>query len=190
LDHVEVENYFQLCAARLGLNLVPDPEIYFENYIKRICSDIVAGEVALDVWRETLSQYWIEEEIYIFCIWFDLLVDIDKFRQVIMPRHVFSEGLTLENLDEFTISLAKQFVALMEADHPNCFPFVWICLECGFVDEQTSTTVPEDWCGSQCIGPSGERRACGHCGKGWLLNMRYFKNREAFLARKIIPGSI
>jgi len=183
-DSEEVKNYFYRSLNDLGIEL-PTQENSILSYAKYICAEIIAGNISPMKGLSVLDGiYSLSDYEPIYSIWDELSEDIWMVNEG--EGCFFNTSLTKENIDQFIINVAEQFIRLTEIELPQYFFSLTVCQKCGYIGEQEMERIDKPWLHEKIFrmlykrGPT-MNAICSQCGEPFPLGMEDYLGREQYL---------
>lgn len=183
-DSEEIKEYFYKSLNDLGLEL-PTEENSILSYAKYICSEIVAENISPRSGLSILDGLYSKSDYEpIYGIWDELSEDI----WLVNDREacIFNTGLTKENIDQYIVKVAKQFIKLTEVQLPERFFWLTACRKCGHIGEHRLIRMDKPWLPEKLYrliykrGPT-MKPVCSKCGEEFPLGMGDYVGREQYL---------
>jgi hypothetical protein len=183
-DSEEIREYFYKSLKDLGLEL-PTEENSILSYAKYICSEIVAGNISPQNGLSILDGLYSKSDYEpIYSIWDELSEDIGMVND--REGCIFNTGITRENIDQYIVKVAEQFIKLTEIELPERFFWLTVCRKCGYIGENKLIRMDKPWMPEKLYrkiyrrGPT-MKPVCSKCGKEFPLGMGDYVAREEYL---------
>jgi hypothetical protein len=184
-DTIEVDGYFKKCIAELGL-VLPEEQIAIFDYIKLLVCNISKGviEPRTGLYELLISLDATDNEQLLYRIWDELSEDINSLGGY--DRYLWNTGLSADNVDEFIVLVAQQFMQLSEMELPDDFFHLCACDECGYIGKPQLKRIDLPWLHEKLFrfiyGRSPTFQwICGKCGQAGLKNMFDYAGRKRYL---------
>ena len=186
-DLEEIKYYFKQSIIDLELEL-PSEEKNLLNYATYICREIIKGEIPPRDGVTTLNGlYSISDYEPIYSIWDALSDDIWSIKE----RGIcyFNTGLSEDNIDQYIINVASQFIKLIEVELPDDFFQLSVCQKCGNIGEHKLERIDSPWLPEKLYrlifkkGPT-HRAICSKCSEPFPLNMGDYEARKQYLSSR------
>lgn len=188
-DSYEVEIYFKKCAVELDLVILEDRAAIFE-YAKHLATNISDGILDPETGLEILKNFWLatDNDEPLYRIWDELAEDICSLDDY--QGYLWNTGLSAQNVDEFIIQVARQFLQLSAMDLPEDFFCLCACSECGYIGKAQLIRIDLPWLSEKLFrliyrkSPTFQW-VCGHCAHANIKNMFDYDGRKLYLESQI-----
>lgn len=183
-DSEEIKEYFYKSLKDLGLEL-PTQENSILDYAKYICSEIVGGNISPENGLAILDGLYSKSDYEpIYSIWDELSEDIWMVND--REGSIFNTGLTKENIDQYIVQVAEQFIKLTEIELPESFFRLTVCRKCGYIGENGLVRIDKPWMPENLYRLIYKRSptmkpVCSKCGEEFPLGMADYVAREEYL---------
>lgn len=180
----EIREYFYKSLNDLGLEL-PTEENSILSYAKYICSEIVAGNISPKNGLSTLEGLYSKSDYEpIYSIWDELSEDIWMVND--REACIFNTGLTRENIGQYVVQVAEQFIRLTEIELPERFFWLTVCRKCGYIGGHKLIRIDKPWLPEKLYRFIFKRvptmkPVCSKCGEEFPLGMGDYVGREEYL---------
>lgn len=182
-DSFEVRDYFNRCLDELGLILPTGDEVIL-YYAKYICEQIIKGGIPPRDGASALYHIGIDFGWQgIYSMWLYLEEDIESLRYD-EGYYLFNTGLNKQNIDQYIIKEAEQFLIITGMTLPDDFFSLCLCEKCGYLGKCmlrplriVEILTSRNWV------YGGKIAICRMCGDTHLLSMGDHVGREVFLKK-------
>ena len=186
LNTDEVKQYFEKCLLELNL-VLPEPRILIFNHVKTLVLEIINGTVKPQIGLNGLKNFWLQtdNDEPLYRIWDELAEDVatlDDYQGYLWNTH-----LSKENVDDFIIEVAKQFLQLCELKLPDNFFALCACPDCQCVAKPLLKRIELAWLPEKLFrllyGRSPTFKwVCRACEQSHLYNMFDYEGRKHYLS--------
>jgi len=186
----DIELYFKKCVDELGLVLFEDRAAIFE-YVYELAANICKGIIKPRAGLESLKNFWVatDDDEPLYRIWDELAEDVCALGDY-DAYYLWNTGLSEENVDEFIIKVAQQFLQLCESDLPEDFFCLCACSDCGHIGKAQLIRIDLPWLPEKLFrlvyGKAPTFKwVCGCCAQPQIKNMFDYEGRRLYLESKI-----
>ncbi len=188
-DSYEVEHYFEKCIDELGLVLPEDRVViaeYAPEYANELASNISSGLLKPREGLELLKNFGMATDYdkALYRIWDELAEDVYTLENC--DYYLWNTGLLKDNIDEFIIQVAKQFIQLGKTELPDDFFELCACDDCGYIGKAHLKRMDLPWLPEKLFRLIYRKRPafkwiCAHCTQSHLKNMFDYEGRKQYL---------
>jgi hypothetical protein len=185
-DSHEIELYFKKCVDELGLVLLEDRVAIF-NYVRELAGNINAGIIHPRTGLESLKNFWVatDDDEPLYRIWDELAEDICALGDY-DGYYLWNTGLLEENVDEFIVKVARQFLQLCDSNLPEDFFSLCACSDCGHIGKAQLIRTDLPWLPEKLFKLIYRKApvfkwVCGHCLHPQIKNMFDYEGRKLYL---------
>ncbi|MEI6707007.1 MAG: hypothetical protein WCK96_07715 [Methylococcales bacterium] len=188
-DSYEVERYFEKCIGELGLVLPEDRVViaeYVPEYANELASNISSGLLKPREGLESLKSFGMATDYdkALYRIWDELAEDVYTLENG--DYYLWNTGLSKDNIDEFIIQVARQFIQLCKSELPDDFFYLCTCDDCGHIGKAQLKRMDLPWLPEKLFRliyrkAPAFKWICGHCTQSHLKNMFDYEGRKQYL---------
>ena len=183
-DTHDLEDYFQRSLRDLSLTL-PTETNSLQSYAAYLCEQMVLGNLKPEQGLRILQTFYSRSDYEpIFSIWDELDEDIYFVKNG--EDCIFNDDLTQDNIQEFILKVAKQFIQLLEVQLPPNFYHLCVCKECDHIGESQYERIEKPWIPENFFRSIFGRNPnyqsiCSKCGAPFPGNMSDYAARQRYL---------
>lgn len=186
-DSIEVQTYFDKSINELGLKLPTDAEA-IKNYAIHLCQQVVAYKIAPQEGVNLLDSFYTATDYEpIYSIWTELNEDIWMIKD--NNECYFNTGLNKDNIEPYIVSVAEQFINLMQMELPKDFFSLNACTKCNYIGNSEIETIDKPWMPDllyRLLYRRGQtcQVICSKCKAPFPLSMGDFRGRVMYIESK------
>lgn len=187
-DLDEAEYYFSQCINDLNL-CVPNQQDAIWTYSQELAKAVAAKTLKPSVGLGVLKSFWIATDYTqpLYSLWYDLAVDVYSLNN--QDAYLWNAELYNEDMNEFIIKTAQQFLDLAQQELPENFFDLIACFDCQQIGQLTHKRIELPWLAMPLFRLIYGRNPtllpiCSHCGSDHIKSMRDYQGRALYLLSK------